>query len=307
MNTTVRNEQHEALFKSWNIPFRLEEAVPIDGIKIKSDAQVREIAHIAVPENVDGYALQMRSGIKFPPVTIWTGILLDGNTRLEAARQVGMTTFPAYVVEVPSIQLARIIAAALNQTGSLRLSQYEARRVALDMMEQNFTDGQIAAALAVTAESARQWRRLHEVEDRAERTGTTDLVGKLPKTVRMQLAQVTHDQPFRDLVTAISQTRPELPEVKAAVAAVKDASSDDAALAAVAAARAEWTPIGPEPAKVRINRPAQQARMHLGGLLKAVPTELIDPAKLDADRARWEQVAHLAAEVLRLMDEVAAA
>ena len=47
--------------------------------------------------------------------------------------------------------------------------------------------------------------------------------------------------------------------------------------------------------------------MHIGGLLKCRAADVIDPGKVDSDRDRWAQVARLAAEVLALMDEAAAA
>lgn len=306
MSTTVRSLQYEHFFKTWNVQYKLTESIQIDSVRFIDDAQVRHIEHIAIPENVEQYALQMKAGAIFPPIVTWSGMLVDGNTRMAAARLNGMATIAAYEIDVPSIRLARFVAAGLNMLGGAKLTSQEARELAIDMMEDAFTDSQIALTLGVTAESARQWRRLHEVNERAERTGTTEALAKMNKSKRLQLANITHDAPFRELALAIVGANPDVAEIKDVVAKVKEASSDDAAVAIVADARREWTPIGPEPVKVRVNRAAQQARMHIGGLLKCRASDLVDPAKMDADRAKWQEIARLASEVLHLMDEAAA-
>lgn len=308
MSNCIRSTQFEHLFKAWNISFRHREDVVIDQIRRDDDAQVRRIDHIAIPANVDTYALQMKAGAQFPPVVVWAGMLIDGNTRLSAAKKNGLATFDVYEVELPSITMAKNLAAALNQLGGQKLTMEEARESALNYISEGFTDGQIAMYLGVTAEAARQWRKLSEVAERAERTGMGEFVAGLNKTQKMELAKVTHDQPFRDLVSAVQAAKDagakvEKNDLKEVVEKVVEATSDDAASQIVAEAREEWVPVGPIPSPVRKNRKAQQARMHIGGLLKAKESakELIDPAKREEDLVRWQELQALVAEMVELL------
>lgn len=311
MNDHVsRSTQYEGLFKSWNLQYELVPAVPIEDIGRDDSTQVRELAHRAIPANVDQYALQMKNGTEFPPVVVWAEQrwLLDGNTRLSAAKRIGRDTFPVYRVNVPFLAMAKALTAALQELSGQKLTSDERRAAALNMMELDFSDASIAATLGVTSESARQWRRLHEVAERAERTGTAEQVARMNKTNRLALAKVTHDQPFRDLALAIADGKPDMKDVRDVTERVAAATSDEAALSIVGEARAQWMPLGPEPRKTRVNRRAQQARMHIGGLLALQPQELIDHAKATEDLARWQSIVTLADQMVTLlMVETAAA
>jgi hypothetical protein len=121
------------------------------------------------------------------------------------------------------------------------------------------------------------------------------------KTTRMALSRVTHDAPFRELVMAISDGKPDAKEIKEATEKIAASTSDDAALGVIAEMRQEWVPIGPEPRKTIRNRKAQQARMHVGGLLALAPQDVIDEAKASADAIRWRALADMAEQVLLLL------
>jgi len=303
MSEIVRSIQFESTFKGWNLPFELIEAVAIDSITRDDSTQVRELGNRAIPANVEQYALQMKNGTEFPPVVVWAeqNWLLDGNTRLSAAQRIGRTTFPVYRVKIPFLAMAKALTATLQELSGQKLTPTERRQAALNMMELEFTDAAIAAALGVTAESARQWRRRQEVAERADRTGTAAQVAKMGKTNQLSLAKITHDDPFRDLVLAIADGKPDVASVRTVSDEVAAATSDEAARAIIADARASWTPIGPDPKQVRVNRKARQARMHLGGLLALTPADVVDRAKLVEDQVKWERVLLLAQEVLQLI------
>lgn len=308
-DSVVRSVQYEGLFKAWNLQYELVPAMPIADIGRDDSTQVRELAHRAIPANVEQYALQMKNGTEFPPVVIWAEQrwLLDGNTRLSAAKRIGLETFAVYRVSIPFLAMAKALTAALQELSGQKLTSDERRAAALNMIELDFSDASIGATLGVTAESARQWRRLHEVAERAERTGTAEQIAKMNKTNRLALAKITHDEPFRELVMAIADGKPDVKEVREVAEQVATATSDDAALGVVGEARAQWVPLGPEPRKTRVNRRAQQARMHIGGLLALGDSELIDHAKAADDLARWEQLAVKASRMVELLAQESAA
>jgi ParB-like chromosome segregation protein Spo0J len=300
MTDTIRSVQYESLFKAWNLTFRYAEAVSLADIHLLAGAQVRDLENRAIPENVEQFALQMKAGAQFPPIIVWENNVIDGNTRLAAAHKLDRASIGVYYLTLPDVKMAKALAAAINQLGGQRLTPVEIRQQAINLMELDFTDARISQHLGCTAEAARQWRKLVEVSERAERTGVTDKITPLSKNHKMALGQVKHDQPFAELVKAAADGRPDAKAVKEVVARIADATSDDAALAVVTDARNEWVPIGPEPGKTRVNKAAQQARMHMGGLLKHHAEDLVDPAKVESDLPKWKQLADLAAKVLEL-------
>lgn len=302
MPEIVRSSQFESLFTAWNLPFELIPDVEIDSIKREESAQVRLIQHRANPETVERYVTKLRAGSEPPPVVVWAeqNWLIDGNTRIEAAKKVGRTTVNVYRVSLPFLTMAKALAGTLNDHGQ-PLDPAERRAVALDMIELQFSDAQIASALGVTAESARQYRRLQQVAERAERTGTADQVAKLNKTNRMALSKITHDEPFRELALAVADGKPDAKEVREVADRVASATSDDAALEVISQARQEWVPIGPKPRRTMVNRKAQQARMHLGGLLALAPQEVVETAKAADDAVKWQAIVSMAEQVLLLL------
>jgi hypothetical protein len=68
---------------------------------ITNRVQVRDTAQLAPPKEVSKYAQAMKRGDQFPPVVLTAdGVMVDGNTRTEAANKVGWRTFPAFEVDV---------------------------------------------------------------------------------------------------------------------------------------------------------------------------------------------------------------
>src|SRR5258707_1224478 len=122
-------------------------------------ARVRAAPHIAPARRVEEYTQQTRNGAVFPPILIRKpNILIDGNTRLAAAKRVGRKTFPAIVVEIDSPERAKILAAAVNQMGGERLTSGEAHEASLLMMQQGYPDLAIARELGRDMSQGRRWR-----------------------------------------------------------------------------------------------------------------------------------------------------
>ena len=92
----------EAKLIEWAIPYDYVADFAIDDVRSLPDVQVRATEHIADDDQVDQYAEHMRQGVTFPPIVIFgENILVDGNTRVAAAKQ-GPHPFAAGVhLQVP--------------------------------------------------------------------------------------------------------------------------------------------------------------------------------------------------------------
>jgi ParB-like chromosome segregation protein Spo0J len=288
---------YESKFREWNLKFRLIESFDLDTVRIVREAQVRGVNTIAPREQVERYVLQMKGGAEFPPIVLWTGTLIDGNTRVAACRKLGQGTFPAYEVELPNLDMARMLGAALNQLGGQSLRPDEARAAALMSLDAGWTDTQIHREYGVAVATVRGWRMQRQAEERAERLGIGDVLGELSRKKQQQVAKVTHDEPFKLLVEELQRGRPDDRDTKEVVAAVLEATSDDVAVSVIAEAAADWTPIGPDPGSVPPS-PAREAKKFLGGLVKHPASHWVDVRHVDDLLPKWEQLAEIAAQVV---------
>ena len=299
----TRDARIEALWLSWNVPNELVE-FPIEDIRTLEGAQVRELGHIAPSEGVEEYALQMKGGAQFPPIVLMKpNILIDGNTRLGAARENNLSTFPAYVIDVPTVDFAKAVAGALNQLNGRRLTAGEAQGVALTMLrELKFSDEQAAAHVGRSAQMVRTWRLQSETESRANRVGLADNLGDVSMNQRVKLASIGHDAPFAEMLKLVSEAKVPNSELTRVVKEIKAAPSDADALEVVAEARKEWRQIGPEPRTVQVNKAARRARMTIPQLLHLDPLDVFDPDKAETDRELWEGLRAHVAKILNVFD-----
>lgn len=304
---SLQDQRFEALFQRWNLKWEfVAEFSLVDQLKVIDEAQVRDLDHVAIPEIVFEYELQMKGGASFPPVVVWEpNILIDGNTRVTAARNLGRTTFPAYLIKDIDINFAKMLAATLNQLGGRRLTSLEANRAALSMMDLGWTDDAVGRELGYSAESVRRWRREAEFNDRVEQLGLAEPAARLSKRQRQDVAKITHSEPFAEVVRLVGDVKPDSRELKDLIERVEKAASDSEAVQSVQEARREWIPIGPEPKRVYRNRAAQQLRMHLGGITSALanPTAVYDPQAAEKDVEKIRAVIAELQAVLRMYEE----
>jgi hypothetical protein len=295
----------EKLFRDWNMKFQLEPAYPIADIRRLDGAQVRDVGNIAPEEGVAEYATQMKAGAAFPPIVLMgPNILLDGNTRLLAAASIGQETFPAYVVDVPTVDMGKSVAGALNQLNGRRLTGDEAQRLALILLhELHFNDEQVSAYIGRSAQQVRLWRREHETEDRARRLGLGDKLDAINDRQRERIASITHDAPFAETVKLLSDIKVRPGDLRNLVNAVVKAPSEADELELVTRARTELVPVGPPPRRAQANKVARMARMNIAALMKAAedPLALLDPSRLEEDRKAWEVLRERADAVLAFL------
>jgi hypothetical protein len=320
----TRWAQLEARLEEWTVPFELVEDFELKDIKTKDYSQVRTPEHRAPKEGVEQYALQMANGAVFPPIVLAANdkAIIDGNTRVAAARKNGYKTFPAYLVKVADAAMARVIGSSLNQSGGLRLSGDELQEAAAAFLERRFSDAEIARCLGRTAEWARKFRKRAEFEDRA---GSHPTAAKLKPTVKERLADIDHDGPFLAALDAIQDVRMDTASAAKMVEAAREARSDQAATEAVQKVAAALRPLDQAravtapPSERRssgLRRAVTQCAKHieqdkkLMETLRAVDVPLIEPAASQYRQVLGDLVAStsaLHAAAAELMDRLPAA
>jgi hypothetical protein len=302
-----RDSRVEALFQRWNLKWQFVPEFSLsDRLRVIDEAQVRMLTHVAPPERTYEYGIQMKGGTVFPPIVVMSpDVLLDGNTRVTAARQIGRDHFPAYVVDVPGIDFAKMLAAALNQMGGERLTSEEAYTAALHMMNSGWPDTSIGRELGHSADSVRRWRREAEFQDRTTKLSLGKWAQALTRKQHQDVAKIAHDEPFAEMVKLIADTKPDAAELKELFQTVEKAPSDADSMEAIHAARQSWVPVGPQPQKVVRNKTAQQMRMNLGALVKVLanPIEAYDPIGGAKDVERIREVLAGLQAVLALYEQ----
>lgn len=305
MSTIIRpstDSKVESLLRDWNLRFDLAEAVEIDTIVQVSEQQARAVAHRALPENVEQYYEQMKNGAQFPPIVLREPrIMLDGNTRIAAAKKLGLQFFPAYIVhDITTADMARALSAAINQTGGVRLTNTEAQDVALEMLygDLKFPVQTVARYVGRSPAQINRWRKQTEVLKHAERLGITEQAKAISANQREKLAGVQFDEPFRRLVDVVAGSKPPNSELTTLIKEIEKATSEADAINLVESASVDWRPTGPAGRVVR-NEKARRARMLIPQLLHMRATDVFDPEKADEDRMMWENLRNQVEDVLR--------
>lgn len=298
--------QIEAKLADWQIAYEYVSEFPLDDVRLADWAQVREATHIADKDSLAEFRTQMGEGAVYPPIVLMhPDVLVDGNHRLNAAKQLRRRTFPAFVARFTTVDMAKSFAAAMNQINGRRLTAAEAYEIALTMFEMKLDDQAVAREIGRSQETVRQMRRRKEFAERSDRLGISEAAEPVKDSARVKLASIDHDPVFARATKIVAEARPGMADVKKIVKAAEEASSDSEALEALERVRAELAPAGPPPNRVTIPAELKQARMYLGGLVKLAssPLALLDVVD-DQHRAesidRWQQVRNLADEVLRL-------
>jgi hypothetical protein len=304
--TESQDPRAEALFASWNLGFELTE-FGTDEIRTLDGAQVRDLGNIAPDEGIEEYRTQMHGGARFPAIVLMKpNILLDGNTRLGAATAEHLGTFPAYVVDVPTVDLGRALAATLNQRNGRRLTAEEAQRSALSMIQNlHFNDDQVAANIGRSGQQVRTWRRQVETETRAKRLGLADEVAKVSLNQRDRIASVSHDAPFAELVKLASEVKIPPSDLRRIVNDITKAPSEADEIQRVTQARDELRPAGPPPRRPQRNEVAARARMVVPQVINLTesPLALLEPGRLEEDRKMWATLRERVEAVVAFFNE----
>jgi ParB-like chromosome segregation protein Spo0J len=294
----VNHEPFERKFDLHNVKYELVGDVPLDSMEKRESSQVRSHSPIAPAQQVERYRMAMAAGQTFPPVVLWGNVILDGNTRIAAARKHGVTSLPAYRVSCRNERQALILAAALNQLNGRPLTDEEAREAAERMMDDGMKDEYIAREVQVNAAKVRRWRKERATNERADRLGVADEIAALSASQRQKLAGITHERPFAEIAKAMADRQPSAEQFKQLVADVQSAPSDDAAVEAITDAAADWEPAGKYPRGQAGHSTAKDANRSIGALLKHDAAYYVDLALTDEQLPKWEQLQLLAGQVI---------
>ena len=271
--------QIEAKLVEWHLAYTYNPRLPLRDIRVADWIQVREAAHIADKESLAEFVVQMREGAVYPPIVVMKpNVLVDGNHRFNAAQTLRQTGFPAYVVEFPTVDMAKAFAAAMNQLNGRRLGNEEAFQIALTMFAMGLDDQAIAREVGRSQEAVRQMRRRKEFAVRTKRLGIDETAEAIPERQRIKLAGIDHDPVFAKAVEIAGGSKLPAKTVSELVKTAGSAASDGEAIEALEQIRSELAPAGPPPVRVTVPPAVKQARLHLGGLLKyeGNPLEVLD-------------------------------
>lgn len=309
INPRTLGLQFETKLVEWQIPYTYYVSFPIKDVRQGEWAQVRESVHIADKDSLSEFRVQMKEGAVYPPIVLMDpNVLVDGNHRLNAAKQLGRHNFPAYVARFPTVDMAKAYAAAVNQLNGRRLTASEAFEVALTMFAMGLEDSAIAREIGRDQDTVRKMRLRRDFEARAGRLGLVEVSEPIKDTTRAKLATIAHDPVFERATQIAAETRASANEVNAMLKAANAATSDGEAIDVLEQHRKELAPAGPPPKRVTIPAEVKAARMHLGALVKLEenPAALLDLAD-DETRAksidRWRRVRDLGNRVLELYGE----
>mgnify|MGYP003625572595 CR=1 FL=1 len=286
----------------WGLPYTVNLEFLIDDIEFSPAAQVRAAANLAPKERVEEYRMQMQSGAKFPPILLRSpgNIMIDGNTRVAAAKRVGRQTIPAILVDTKTEAMHLMLAASVNQMGGERLTGPDAHAAALLMLQGGFPDSSIAREMGRDQSQVRKWRTQQEVLTRAT-SMNVDLDGVTVAVIE-RLADIRLDQPFVEAAQLFSEIRPKSNEAKEIVTAIATASTEEAAVQVVKDLRDEYAVAGPPP-KAR-NRESGLAHAAIGNLVKfeGRPSAAFNPAQREEELVRWQKLSSIVASVLEALN-----
>jgi len=233
--------QIEGRLEARRIAFVFEPNLGVDKIRDAEGNQVRLIEHRAPKEMVARYAEQMKRGAVFPAVVVNDKHeLIDGNTRLSAARTNGRATIAAYVCHDVSALEARSLSIELNQTHGLSMTESELRAfVSSAVQEGQALDAKAYARMTgVKASTLARWVGATHCRMRAVREGVP--VERLEGISDSVLAALNVAK-LRSIFVAITElavdARMPASEVKALITQANGATSEQAGLRIVAAGR----------------------------------------------------------------------
>lgn len=177
--------------------------------------QIRDLKHYAPSAQVAAYAAGMRRGDKFPPIVVTKdGHLVDGNTRVEAARRNKRPDVQAFILNVNYEQASekerrrlKILGAGFNTRNGKGIDRNEIARAVKEVAGDGTWDAtRVAALLGVTDSTVQGIFAEQKARERAHKLGI-ELNGSVPATQVKMLGQRSpkfNDEPFAG-VTRLTQ------------------------------------------------------------------------------------------------------
>jgi ParB-like chromosome segregation protein Spo0J len=285
--------QTENRLDARHLRFAFEPNLPIDQVHEVEGNQVRLSEHRAPKATVDRYAEQMKAGAIFPAIVVNDRHeLVDGNSRLMAARAIGRKTIAAYVCSDLSAIQARSLSVELNQTHGLSMTEAEIHAFATSAVEEGRAiDAKAYARMTgVKPATLTRWVNAKHFEMRARREGIgPERFARLSESARAALQVARLSAVFCDATDLAIDARVSAAKLNTLVGEANAAASEAEALAIIARAReARAEDIKAIAAGFRSSRRRSAGpAMHIGGLLRFEIADLLDvPPDRQADAFR---------------------
>jgi len=299
------HQPFEEVFKRMGVHFKLVPEFKLDDLVDVPESQVRHRSHKAPKPNVDAYAEQMGHGAQFPPLVAVDAtqgaVLCDGNTRAAAARKIGRATFPVYLLRNLTMDEAFIVSGVLNQIGGQRLDTVEGKELALRMMEQDYSDAEVAELSGQRPDTVRRWRREKRFERNIADCGI-DMTGvSIPQAAKAAFSEVREMEPLREVIESARNVQWTVKSAKEAAKAVAEGRSDAEKVAAIKAVSDKLDHPGPRPVKPRketafekLTRDAAKLADRIG---KVDPPKVLDAGDAYELHKVWSSLADAALNV----------
>jgi disulfide oxidoreductase YuzD len=211
--------------------------------------QVREMNHIAPKESVKRFAEQM-STTEFPPIIMTEDdYIVDGNTRVEAARSRKITFLPAFVLPEPfgsatpdKIRKIKALAATLNCNAGVALTVAERRRAVPDLLALNWRVEQIRRALGLTTGAVAQIKKELEAKARLDKLGLVLDAKKesiLLRGLGATSVMLLKDKPFNELAILARESGLKSREIATLAKEMRETGSEEAEIELIAKKRRE--------------------------------------------------------------------
>lgn len=295
----------EEVFKRMGVNFKLVPEFKLDDLVETEEAQVRHGSHKAPKPNVDAYAEQMGHGAQFPPLAAVDAsqgaVLCDGNTRAAAARKIGKATVPVYLLRGLTMDEAFIVSGVLNQIGGQRLDTVEGKELALRMMEQDYTDAEVAELSGQRPDTVRRWRREGRFDRNIADCGIDVSGVSIPQAAKVAFSEVREMEPLREVVESARNVQWTTKSAKEAAKAVSEGRSDAEKVAAIKEVSDKLDHPGPRPVKPRketaFERLTREAARMTDRIVKAEPPKLLDAGETRELHQVWSALADAALNV----------
>lgn len=231
------------------------EYVPLHPIpEANRRVQVREEEHLAPSTSVAQLRVAMKNpASKIPPVVVSRdGYQIDGNSRAEAARKNGATTFPAIVLKEdfqgasPDVKKRmHLLGAALNTRHGKGIDRNEIRQAVLVVgADGGYSSANIASLLNITASTVEGIFDELRAQERAKDLGI-DLPENSMSATSLRLLGANakmHDEPLSGLMKFAVASGAGQTELRQLINKIKAAPSDAQALALIKSEREVWEP-----------------------------------------------------------------
>jgi hypothetical protein len=211
--------------------------------------QIRDEQHYAPKQQVKQYAAAMQRGDNFPPgVATADGYAVDGNTRIEAARENKYPTIEMFILdreyENASEQVQQtiyLLAAVLNSTHGNGLEENEIRRAIISAARRDRFDAKrITAFLRLPPDYVNNILNEKYAEDRAQVNGIQVSDQLHPTKLRLLgRAKRLYDKPWSELFLLTQDSGLSAHDLRRLIKAVENAGSEEVQLDLVATDRME--------------------------------------------------------------------